>query len=188
MKEPYKILLVEDDVDLGRLLKLYLEMECFEVFLYENAEDAIEKVRSESLDLAIIDVNLPGMSGFEMAELIRETGQILSFIFLTARKMKEDRIRGLKLGADDFISKPFDADELILRIHNILKRSGRSEKEINHIGDFELQFEELKLVHPNKTTALTRREAELLRYLIRNQNKLVKTSNILKDLWGDDDY
>jgi DNA-binding response OmpR family regulator len=188
MNEKYKILLVEDDVDLGRLLKLFLEMEAFVVILYDSAEEVIQILTADLFDLAIIDINLPGICGFDLAEKIRELNQTVPLIFLTARKMKEDRIRGLKLGADDYITKPFDADELVLRIRNILKRAGRIDQETNRIGDFEIRFDELKLVHPSITSSLTKREAELLLYLIRNQNRLVKTSDILKTLWGENDY
>jgi two-component system, OmpR family, response regulator TrcR len=188
MKESYKIVLVEDDIDLGRLLKLYLEMESFAVCLCESAEVALKVLESESFDLAVVDVTLPGINGFDFAEMIREHDQNMPFIFLTARKQKDDRLRGLKLGADDYITKPFDADELILRIRNILKRSGRMEMATSRIGDFEIQFDELKLVHPSATVSLTRREAELLQYLINHQGRLIKTSEILIDLWGENDY
>lgn len=188
MDEKIKVLLVEDDIDLGQMLKLFLEMDRFNVFVATSAEDGISLFADKEFSIGIIDINLPGMNGFDFAKHIRKTNPSFPFIFLTARALKEDKLRGLKLGADDYITKPFDAEELILRIHNILSRTGEIKQGLMEFSRFQLNMEELELVHPNKKQKLTRREAELLYYLVTNQNKLIKTKDILSDLWGEDDY
>lgn len=183
-----KVLLVEDDIDLGQMLKLYLEMDNFKVIVATSAEDGISLFQDHSFSIGIIDVNLPKMNGFEFAELIHKKNSAFPFIFLTARTLKEDKIRGLKIGADDYITKPFDAEELILRIHNILNRTGDLKQVLWEFSNFQLHMGKLQLLHPDKTQKLTRREAELLYYFVKNQNKLIKTKDILSDLWGENDY
>ena len=118
------VLLVEDDVDLGQMLKLYLEMDRFAVSISNSAEEALSLFSSHSFSIGILDVNLPEMDGFDLAEHIRKINPTFPFIFLTSRTFKEDKIKGLKLGADDYITKPFDAEELVLRMYNILNRVG----------------------------------------------------------------
>lgn len=188
MKDKIKILLVEDDTDLGRMLKLFLEMEEFIVTLAGSAEEGLDLFSENSYSIGIIDVNLPGINGFDFADKIHKQNSTFPFIFLTARTIKEDRIIGLKLGADDYITKPFDAEELILRLRNILKRAQGWQDEILDVGGFSIDMHELHLIHPSRVQKLTRREAELLHYLMQNQNKLVRTKDILTDLWGEDDY
>ncbi len=188
MDEKIKVLLVEDDIDLGQMLKLYLEMDRFKVFVVTSAEDGISIFNDEIFSIGIIDINLPKMSGFDFAKYIRKTNPSFPFLFLTARTLKEDKIKGLKLGADDYITKPFDAEELILRIHNILNRTGELKQNFLEFSRFRLNMDELELVHSDKIQKLTRREADLLYYFVTNQNKLIKTKDILSDLWGEDDY
>jgi DNA-binding response OmpR family regulator len=188
MSDKIEILLVEDDVDLGQMLKLYLQMDRFNVFVATSAEEGLSIFNSKKFSMGIIDINLPDRDGFSLAEDIRKKDPTFPFIFLTARTLKQDKIKGLKLGADDYITKPFDAEELILRINNILNRTGVQKQSVLSFSNFRLMMDELQLVHPKKNQKLTRREAELLYYFVSNQNKLVKTSDILSDLWGEDDY
>ncbi len=188
MKDKINVLLVEDDTDLGRMLKLFLEMEEFIVSLAGSAEEGLELFRNHTYAIGIIDVNLPLMNGFDFADHIHKQNSAFPFLFLTARALKEDRIIGLKLGADDYITKPFDAEELVLRLRNILKRAGGWQEEELNLGEFQLDLQELLLIHPSRIQKLTRREAELLHYLMQNQNKLVRTKDILTNLWGEDDY
>lgn len=188
MNERLNVLLVEDDIDVGNMLKLYLEMDRFNVFLTTAGEEGISLFQEHDFTIAILDVNLPKMNGFDLARYIRKTSPTFPLIFLTARTLKEDRIQGLKLGADDYITKPFDAEELVLRIHNILGRAGKLKQEVVEFLSFQLNMDQLELVHPEKTQKLTRREAELLYYFITHHNKLIKTKDILGDLWGEDDY
>jgi len=188
MKGKIKVLLIEDEKDLGNILKLYLETDSFQVILFESGEEAWKSVEENIYDIAIIDVNLPGMSGFDFAQNMKLAGFDIPFIFLTARKLKEDIVAGLKLGADDYIIKPFDAEVLVLKINNILKRHLKDENHIGIINEYQVNLKELKLIHPLEVYQLTQREAELLLYLSRRPNQLIKTSDILVDLWGKDDY
>jgi DNA-binding response OmpR family regulator len=182
------LLLVEDDLDLGIMLKMYLETESFEVVHSESAETAWKHFGERRFDLVILDVNLPGENGFVFAAKLRNTSPEVPFLFLTARTIQQDRLLGLKLGADDYISKPFDAEELVLRIRNILKRYDAQKQEIITVGKFRLDFNGLKLIHPDGVQDLTRREAELLHFLIKRQNSLIPTKEILTELWGRNDY
>lgn len=188
MDEKVNIILVEDDVDLGQILKLYLEIDRFNVFVANSAEKALELFHSHHFSIGILDVNLPKMTGFHLAEKIRESNPKFPFVFLTSRIFKEDKIRGLKIGADDYITKPFDAEELVLRIHNILNRVGDIQHRSLKFSNFQLDMTDLTLTHANKTQILTRREAELLHYLVTNANRIVKTNDILTDIWGKEDY
>lgn len=183
-----KILLLEDNADLGGLLKLFLEKESFIVF-WEKTGDKVKAImQSESIDLCIYDVMLPGEDGFQIAEKVKKSYPDIPFLFLTAKKQKEDRIYGLKLGADDYISKPFEAEELVLRIKNILKRSNTLEYFKIQIGLYTLDKQNLKLSGPDYSKTLTQKEAELIEYLHQRKNNLVEKSKILEELWGEDDY
>ena len=188
MKSSPVILLVEDDADLGSMLKLYLETEPFEIILTDSAEEGWNAYNRFHCDMAILDVNLPGENGFSLASRIRKQDPAFPFLFLTARTLKEERIKGLTMGADDYITKPFDAEELVIRVQNILRRYAKAVEKITRVGEFELDFTGLRLIHPHQIQMLTRREAELLRYLMQKQNKLVPTAEILKELWGENDY
>ncbi len=146
--------------------------------------------------MLIIDIQLPGMNGFELAEHITKENYNIPFLFLTARNEKRDRLYGLKIGADDYITKPFDIDELVLRIKNIIKRNNHhsvndiepSTAEIK-MGDITLQKELLKFsINEEPATSLTLREAELLEYLCKNQNRVLKREEILIQLWHENDY
>jgi len=189
MMDKKKVLLVEDDCDLGNVLKQYLELEGFIVSLNDDGKKGLECFRKEIFDLCILDVMMPEMDGFSLSKEIKKLNNSIPFIFLTAKLMKEDRLIGLKLGADDYITKPFEADELVLRIRNILKRSGQTiQSSILEIEGFTLDFDNLNLKHELGDQLMTLKEAELLRYLIQHKNQLVKISTILEKLWGEDDY
>lgn len=185
----HKILLVEDDVDLGNVLKQYLELEGYKVSQSYNGKEGFERFKKGSFDLCILDVMMPEMDGYSLAKAIKIIDSKMPFIFLTAKAMKSDRLTGLKLGADDYITKPFEADELVLRMKNILNRSKKPKESTSlEIGEYFLDFENLKLTHTNEDQLLTLKKAELLRFLILHKNQLVKISTILESLWGEDDY
>lgn len=189
-----KIILVEDEIDLGNVVKQYLEISDFEVDWVQNGKMAFEqlKVHPPKYQIAIIDVSMPEMDGFELAEKIVKLGFNLPFLFLTARNEKRDRLHGLQLGADDYISKPFDVDELVLRIKNIIKRNTGAElvnRSLVTLGDVQFYKDSLKLVIAGrKEIILTPREAELLNYLFCNENRILKREEILNQLWGENDY
>ncbi|MBN2215598.1 MAG: response regulator transcription factor [Bacteroidales bacterium] len=183
-----KILLVEDDPDLGRLLSEYLKMHEFEVVHAIDGKTTFDILKSEPVDLATIDIMLPDIDGLELAKSLKTSWPKLPFIFLTAKNRKEDIISGLKLGADDYITKPFEPEELVLRINVALKRNKSPEGLELKIGQSVLQMSEFRLVTPNQEYKLTQRETELLGYMIRNRNRLIKREILLKTLWGENDY
>lgn len=189
-----KILLVEDEIDLGNVVKQYLEIVGFEVDWAKNGKLAFDQLQQphSAYQLIIIDVSMPVMDGFELANRIFEAGIQIPFLFLTARNEKADRLYGLKIGADDYISKPFDVDELVLRIKNIIRRYAATETPQRPIitrGDVEFNKDSLRLsIKHSNDIILTPREAELLLYLFEHENKILRRENILVQLWGKNDY
>jgi len=183
-----KILLAEDDVDFGNILSQYVSLSGFEVTLARNGRDAWELFHSDRPDICVLDVMMPEMDGFTLAEKMRAEEPGIPFIFLTAKSQREDIIRGLKLGADDYVTKPFDPEMLILRINNILRRVYATSDDEFLISKTSLHYNTLELVTPDGTEKLTLREAQLLRHLIINRNKTLTREQILKEIWGEDDY
>jgi len=183
-----RILLVEDDADLGTVLRQFLELSGFETLLARSGTEGLERFSGGSWDLCVLDVILPGNDGFTLAREIRRLRPQVPFIFLTARGQKEDRLVGLELGADDYIVKPFEADELVLRLRNILRRRVRSGHQNLTLGRFTLDSENLRLISTTQNRQLTRREADLLQLLAGRPNRLVSRGEILVALWGENDY
>jgi len=190
-----RILLVEDEADLGNVVKQYLEISDFEVDWLKNGKLAYEQIRKDPrhYHIVLIDVSMPEMDGFELAEKIVSLGHDIAFLFLTARNEKADRLRGLKIGADDYIAKPFDVDELVLRIRNIIRRTPAviPVSKVSAIvrGDVQFHKDTLKLhIGGQKDIVLTPRESELLDYLFRNENRILRREEILTQLWGENDY
>lgn len=190
-----KLLLVEDETDLGNVVKQYLEVMDFEVEWCKTGKDAYEhfKLHSSEFQLVLIDIRLPEMDGFELAEHIVQLNVDIPFLFLTARNEKKDKLHGLKIGADDYITKPFDIDELVLRIKNIIKRKrgvyNALVSNIIQIGDVTYNRDSLQLMIENqKAITLTSRESELLEFLLKNPDKVLKREEILTQLWGENDY
>ena len=183
-----KILLVEDDPDLGMVLKQYLEFSDFEVTWISNPEEILkDKKNVENFQLAILDVMLPVMDGFELSKEIRKMSNI-PFLFLTAKGQSIDRILGLKLGAEDYITKPCEPEELILRIKNILKRNETSEKSAIQIGNYSFIPSQFQLIFGNESIQLTEKESELLLLLSKSNQKIINRKEILETLWGENDY
>ncbi|KFF05644.1 response regulator transcription factor [Flavobacterium reichenbachii] len=187
-----KILLAEDDADFANVLKQYLELYQYEVLWAENGQIALDYFQKQTFDICVFDVMMPKLDGFSLAEKIIKINPDIPFIFLTAKKLKEDKIKGLKLGADDYIVKPFEAEELILRLQNILKRSTKKtvfqESELMQIGLYSFDTKRFSLKIENKTQQLTEKEAALLQYFYSHQNQLLKREQILKAVWGNDDF
>ncbi|WP_379969983.1 response regulator transcription factor [Epilithonimonas sp. UC225_85] len=183
-----KILLVEDDPDLGMVLKQYLEFSDFEVMWISNPNEILNnKEIVKDHQLAILDVMLPVMDGFVLSKEIRKTSDI-PFLFLTAKGQSIDKILGLKLGADDYITKPCEPEELILRIRNILKRQQNSIKAVIKIGHYSFIPTQFQLKFENETFQLTEKESELLLLLSDNNHKIINRKEILENLWGENDY
>ncbi|MCL4113453.1 UNVERIFIED_CONTAM: hypothetical protein GTU68_008704 [Idotea baltica] len=191
MSNKAKIFYVEDDETLGFVTKDNLEISGYEVFHFTNGNDAIQSFNPNDYDLCLLDVMLPGIDGFEIARRIRKVSLQIPIIFLTAKSMKEDRIEGLLLGGDDYITKPFSIEELILKINVFLRRKeivGNVDKSEFIIGKFTLDYKNLILSSEDSSKSLTLKEAELLKFLIKNKNEVVKRSDILVAVWGKDDY
>lgn len=198
-----KILLVEDERDLGNVVKQYLEIMDFDVEWSLNGKNAYATYAAApaNFDLLVIDVQLPGMNGFDLASKIQQHNTDTPYLFLTARGEKKDRINGLSIGADDYITKPFDIDELVLRIKNIIKRrkpgkittalteQNNAPLDAISFGDVIFQKNLLKIKVGNRpSVALTVREAELLEFLYHHRNSILKREDILVQLWGENDY
>nr|WP_315032639.1 response regulator transcription factor [uncultured Chryseobacterium sp.] len=185
-----RILLAEDDSDFGMILKQYLELENFEVSWFQNPEDIVKLLHSDfTFHVGILDVMMPNIDGFSLAKMIIKEKNNFPLLFLTAKNQKIDRLTGLKLGADDYISKPCDPEELVLRIRNILKRTAPAPTEsLIPIGQYSLDTKKLLLSHPNGNVRLTIREQELLVYLLQHNHSAITRDNILDNLWETNDY
>jgi len=185
-----RILYVEDDNTLAFLTADNLEQH-YEVTHFANGRDAFEAFKKENFDLCILDVMLPEMDGFELASAIRERDVSVPIIFLSAKTLKEDRIKGLKLGADDYLVKPYSIEELILKIEVFLQRSHKVapvKDTTCTIGSFTFDPENYVVIKGDERTSLTERESALLKLFIDNKNTILKRENILTALWGTDDY
>ncbi len=191
-KNKLNILLAEDDLNLGFLLVEFLESRGIQVKLYRDGELAFNGFKSGDFNFCILDVMLPKMDGFSLAKKVRIVDPKIPIIFLTARAMKEDKMKGYDIGADDYITKPFDEDELLCRITAISNRLDFSDSasygKICQIGKYEFDFENLSLDLNGQIRRLTTREAEVLRMLCVSKKKVVKREQILTAIWGENDY
>ena len=188
-----KILLIEDDPNLGYILQESLELQEFEITRKEDGEAGYSTFLKEKFDICLIDVMLPKKDGFTLAKEIRAIDQDIPLIFLTAKSLKEDRIEGLKIGADDYITKPFSMEELILRIQAVLRRiekrsfSQNIEKKFE-IGNYIFDYEKSVLSIEGKQQKLTHKEAELLRLLCLHKNQELSREAALKQIWEEDSF
>ncbi len=190
-KEKLKILLAEDDLNLGMLLVDYLETEGFDVKLCKDGELALKVFHNNPFDLCLLDIMMPKLDGFSLAKEIKAKDKKIPVIFITAKSLKEDKLKGYDLGADDYITKPFDEEELLWKIKAIIRRIpeiDRAEILPIPIGKYIFDFENQSLTIANKTRRITEKESELLLYLCKNQNKIIKREDLLKDVWGENDY
>lgn len=190
----FKILLVEDDEALRFIVKDNLEQNNYNVQDAEDGEIALQLFDEKEFDLILLDVMLPKIDGFQVAERIRKTNEQVPIIFLTARSMTEDKIKGLTIGGDDYIPKPFSMEELLLKIRIFLKRSQAqpvSNGDISgkiQIGNFNFHPDDLSLTINEEMRSLTLKEAELIRFFAENINKILSRNEILEKVWGSDDY
>jgi DNA-binding response OmpR family regulator len=189
-----RILLVEDDEALRFIVKDNLEQHDYHVEIAEDGEMALDLYKKSDIDLILLDVMLPKIDGFRVAQNIRKSNEQVPIIFLTARSMTEDRITGLTLGGDDYIPKPFSMEELLLKIKIFLKRSSSQPvaKSNNSnsitIGEFDFFPDDLTLSIHGKTRTLTLKESELIKFFAANTNKVLSRNDILQNIWGSDDY
>lgn len=184
-----KILYAEDDETIAFLIQDSLE-NYYEIERFSDGKSAFEAFMTKDFDICLLDIMMPEVNGFELAEKIREKNTEIPIIFTSAKALKEDRIKGLKIGADDYLVKPFSIEELILKIEVFLKRSRKTEALPQNftVGKYSFDPKNYTLKDDLNTVTLTQRESELLFFFIRNKNTVLKRQDILKAIWGDDDY
>jgi DNA-binding response OmpR family regulator len=191
-KERFKILLAEDDLNLGVLLVDYLETEGFDVKLCKDGELAIKAFQGNQFDICLLDVMMPKMDGFSLAKGIRLMDKKIPVIFITAKSLREDKLKGYGLGADDYITKPFDEEELLWKIKAVIRRipenKSESKTEIISIGKYTFDFNNQSLTIGGKTKRITEKESDILNYLSAHRNNIIKREEVLKDLWGENNY
>ena len=186
-----KILLCEDDESLGMLLREYLQAKGFDADLCPDGDAGYKAFLKTSYDMCVLDVMMPKMDGFSLAKEIRQVNQDVPIIFLTAKNLKEDIFEGFKLGADDYITKPFSMEELVYRMEAILKRvHGKQQKNVAvyHIGQFDFDTKRQVLILGDRQTKLTTKESELLILLCAHANDVLQRELALKTIWIDDNY
>ncbi|MBX2910275.1 MAG: response regulator transcription factor [Chitinophagales bacterium] len=191
MANKKKILLVEDDLNLGNLLQDSLEIKNYDVTLKRNGEDGLSEFKAGKYDMCIFDVMMPKKDGFTLAKDVRRLNSHVPIIFLTAKNLKEDTIEGLKLGADDYLTKPFSMEELILRMENIFKRLPMAEvidQDEFKIGKFEFNNATRTLKFDDQVLKLTTKESELLKMLAANLDRVLERDIALNTVWGTDSY
>ena len=184
-----RILLAEDEENIRDIVKLNLELENYEVVETDNGKEAVNLFREQHFDLIILDVMMPEMNGFEVCEQIRLNNTEVPVIFLTAKDTSQDRINGLKKGADDYLTKPFTLEELLLRVQNLLKRSNRQahdDSEIFQFGNNQVNFATFEATGNQGSFNLTKKEAMLLKLLVERKNEVVSRNQILQFVWGYD--
>ena len=191
METKLRILLCEDDENLGMLLREYLEAKGYEPDLHLDGESGFKAFMKSPYDMCVLDVMMPKKDGFTLAQEIRSANAEIPIIFLTAKTLKEDILEGFKIGADDYITKPFSMEELVFRIEAILRRvRGKKNKEstLYHIGRFTFDTQKQLLVIGDKQTKLTTKENELLALLCSHANEILQRDFALKTIWIDDNY
>ncbi len=189
--KPLRVLLVEDEPQIMKMMKLNLTLEGYEVISCDNGKDALQVIDNQNFNLIILDIMLPEISGFQICEQIRLRDKIVGIIFVSAKNSPEDRVKGLKLGADDYITKPFNLEELLLRVNNLARRSipeVASELEEFKFGNNYINFKTYRATGINGDFNLTNKEALLLKMLIERKNEVVSRQNILQNVWGYDVY
>jgi len=187
-----KILLVEDNLNLGFLTREFLESEGFDVRIYKDGESGLKAFKEHTFDICILDIMLPKMDGYQLAKEIRKDKPLIPILFLTAKNLKDDKFKGFDLGADDYITKPFDEDELLWRINAILNRSKKptltTQKTKIKLGEFVFDAPNQQLILGENIQRLTERETKVLLILCENRGNLTRREDLLKDIWGENDY
>jgi DNA-binding response OmpR family regulator len=187
-----KILLVEDDVNLGLVISDHLESNGYDVTVADDGSQGLIKFNSNLFHLCVLDVMLPKVDGFSVAKDIRKLNTDIPILFLTAKSMTEDKIKGFEVGGDDYLTKPFSVEELQLRVKALLKRVKLEATEelpkVVSIGNYVYSFEEQSLVLNDKIKVLTKKEAKILNLLFKYKNQVITREIILKGVWGQDDY
>ncbi len=190
-QDKVKVLLAEDDKNLGAILKAYLEAKGYPTTLCVNGQEAFDVYNKEAFDFCIIDIMMPIKDGFALTKEIRKTNKNIPVIFLTAKSMQEDKLKGFELGADDYITKPFSMEELLVRMKAILRRVKKDDfkkKGIFILGQFTFDYNRQILTLKKVEQKLTSKESELLKMLCENANEVLDRSIALNKIWFDDSY
>lgn len=191
MKPDYHIFLVEDDLSFGSVMKSYLELNDYQVTWVDDGKYALSKFRNGKFQICILDVMLPNIDGFTIGSEIRSIDKDIPMIFLTAKNLKEDILKGYQLGADDYITKPFDSEVLLCKISAIIKRQSTGpvrEEVVFSIGSYQFDSKLRQITRENQVQKLSPKEADLLKLLCQNRNELVPREMALRKIWGDDGY
>lgn len=186
-----KVLLAEDDAALGYVIKDSLQEEGYQVVLCADGQTAIDRFNKNEFDICLLDVMMPYKDGLAVAKKIRQQTDQVPILFLTARSMEEDKIKGFQSGADDYITKPFSMPELLLRMDVFLRRTKKMHSdhiEEYKLGSLQFSYTDLKITSPEGTVPITQKEADLLLFLCRHTNKVLKREEVLLNVWGKDDY
>ncbi len=188
-KQP-KIFLVEDDLSFGSVLRSYLELNDYAVEWIDDGKFALDRFRKGNFDICILDIMLPNVDGFTIAEEIRKISTNIPIVFLTAKKLKEDQLRGYGVGADDYITKPFDTEILLCKIRAILSRNDRNSpaKDVYQIGKYIFNARLRVLTQGDEEIKMSPKEGQLLEMLAQNPNGLISRETALRKIWGTDDY
>ncbi|MEI7597465.1 MAG: response regulator transcription factor [Bacteroidota bacterium] len=192
MDRKFKIFMVEDDLNFGNVLKSYLEINDFDVTWIDDGGSAISEFKKGNFDICLLDVMLPNIDGFEIARAIKMTSET-PIVFLTSKTLKTDILEGFKIGADDYITKPFDSEVLLMKIRVILKRSTNSSNLLHDISEYKLGkyefFPKSRLITDGKIEQkLSPKESDLLKMLCIHQNRVLPRETTLKEIWGNDNY
>ncbi len=187
------ILLVEDDPNLGSVLQEYLQIKGYHTTLKCDGEEGWNEFQNREYDLCVLDVMMPKKDGFELAAQIRTINHTVPIIFLTAKGMKDDKMEGFRIGADDYVTKPFSADELLCRIQAVLRRCQNTsalpvEEDQFSVGDFSFDYQQRLLQIGKRQQPLTSKEADLLKMLCQHKNNVLRREVALKQIWGNDSY
>ncbi|MEI7734269.1 MAG: response regulator transcription factor [Ferruginibacter sp.] len=186
-----KVLLAEDDLSLSFVIKDNLQDAGYEVFHYPDGEQAWQQFQKKGFDICLLDINMPVRDGFSLAKKIRQLSDVIPILFITAKSMEEDKIKGFQTGADDYITKPFSMQELIMRMEVFLRRTKKlhaDAAEEYHLGSLRFAYNELKIYNNESAISLTQREADLLKFFTLHNNKILKREELLLHVWGKDDY
>jgi len=190
---PVRVLLVEDDLNLGEVIRDLLEIKGYRAVLTRDGESSLTAFLKGDFDLCLIDVMLPKMDGFDLARAIRKADRDVPLIFLTAKAMKEDRVEGFKAGGDDYVTKPFHTEELLLRIEAVLRRSrgeagGGGDDAVLSIGDFRFDPQARTLERRGDKRSLTQKESDLLLLFARHRNEVLERDAAMRAIWGAEGY
>ncbi|HNW50397.1 MAG TPA: response regulator transcription factor [Prolixibacteraceae bacterium] len=187
-----KLFFVEDDLSFGSVMKSYLELNDYQVTWIDDGKYAVERFKNGTFDLAILDVMLPNVDGFTIGKEIKAIAPALPMIYLTAKTLKEDILKGYGIGADDYVTKPFDSEVLLCKLKAIMSRNQPEEtkthREIYQLGEFKFNYRFRTIERNEVKVTLSPKEAGLLRLLCLRKNELLPREEALQKLWGDDDY